>query len=319
MTLADTFATLKEQDLIRLYTPSPPPVVLPIAYRNRPSGRGRGRGRGRGGAAAARRLAAATEEVSDSSEESKIPEKGTYRIIFDRDYLGAVLKQDEAKGKLKLRPERLKYHPFLVTRAVQEAKEKEAALAARMAEDEAEAEGAEGNGETAKVEDEQGAGAVAPKSSEAQQHSSGVSGVVEERGDGDVDMTDTAPAAPVGVLAGQGDTALLENVEALAGHDPSPHAQPANGSQIGIGTPRKPKSNGHGPEHSPDGSTTAEVAHGNDTETLQLVAELSAPNTPKRSMRRREGTAGSASGPGSGRKDGRRGGLADEGSPLKGR
>lgn len=45
-----------------------------------------------------------------------MPESGTYEIVFDRDYVEAVLSKHASKGLLELRPERLKYHPFLVSR-----------------------------------------------------------------------------------------------------------------------------------------------------------------------------------------------------------
>lgn len=96
---------------------SPPPV-----YTTYTPSRGRGRrGRGRGSASAsAQRRSSHRDRDRDDSHASDGPEKPTiprrYAIRFDRSYIAAVLDQYESKGHLTLNFDRLKYHPFLVSR-----------------------------------------------------------------------------------------------------------------------------------------------------------------------------------------------------------
>ncbi len=56
----------------------------------------------------------ASSAPNGSDDKPEIPTR--YDVIFDRDYIEAILKQHEIISYLVLRPERLKYHPFLVTR-----------------------------------------------------------------------------------------------------------------------------------------------------------------------------------------------------------
>ena len=307
MTLYDIYNTLKEQDMIRLYTPSPPPVLLPVAYRNRTPGRGRGRGRGRGG----RRSTAAPRDANSQSEESdadKIPEKGTYRITFDREYVMAVLKQDEAKGKLQLRTERLKYHPFLVTRAVKEQQEKEAKELARIEAEEAEADGGENGEATSGLGEGQpeiqvaGGDVEMDGSTVPSPQVNGEMALDREAGDG----------SGLDLIAGQADAAILEHVEHLAG----PSHQQDHRHQSTNGSPHKALSNGTAANG--NGTASEAVAHGEDKETLRLVEALSNGGSPKRSMRRREGTASSVTGTPR-RERITRSVMGEEGSPLKGR
>lgn len=112
MTLADIYATLKEQDMITTHD-TPPPSVLS------PSRTGRNRGRQRGRPSVQRKHVSvahsAAEDGSDDTAPIKIPQR--YSIHFDTAYVDAVLRAHERKGHLRLQPERLKYHPFLVSRA----------------------------------------------------------------------------------------------------------------------------------------------------------------------------------------------------------
>jgi len=105
MTLDDIFSVLRHESMINIHN-SPAPSY------STPQWRGRGRGRGRGRPSVHRRKADSVPAGVD--DKSEIPSQ--YDIVFDREYVVAVLKKNESKGYLTLRPERLKYHPFLVTR-----------------------------------------------------------------------------------------------------------------------------------------------------------------------------------------------------------
>jgi hypothetical protein len=63
-----------------------------------------------------RRIARESTQQSDTedSENPTIPKR--YVIRFDRAYVEAILSKQEARGHLTLKHDRLKYHPFLVSR-----------------------------------------------------------------------------------------------------------------------------------------------------------------------------------------------------------
>lgn len=87
-------------------------------YSTHTPSRGRGR-RGRGRASAQRRSSHredhnAQNEADEPSDKPPIPKR--YAIKFDKAYIEAVLDQYESKGHLTLNFDRLKYHPFLVSR-----------------------------------------------------------------------------------------------------------------------------------------------------------------------------------------------------------
>lgn len=120
MTLTDVYSTLNEHDMIHDLA-SPPrsthdtQTPTPGSWR-----RGRVRGRARGP-----RLSAPRRSTNKNTHRSPTPESedkdkvvipARYVIRWDRDYVDALLKQHDQKGYLELAPERLKYHPFLVTR-----------------------------------------------------------------------------------------------------------------------------------------------------------------------------------------------------------
>ncbi|PWN52977.1 hypothetical protein IE53DRAFT_366747 [Violaceomyces palustris] len=117
MTLEDVFYVLREQDMISVSDRQSGKMRTPATtkYRTREgnaagaSPRGR-RGRPRGGGAANRAAAAHKEKENAMA----IPSE--YRIHFDRDYVKAHLKNYETKGHIRVKPEKLKWTPFLVTR-----------------------------------------------------------------------------------------------------------------------------------------------------------------------------------------------------------
>lgn len=77
----------------------------------------RRRSRGRSRLSAPRRSQVVIEEPQDPHEiPVKPPLPKRYTIRFDRAYIEAVLNSYESKGHLTLKFDRLKYHPFLVSR-----------------------------------------------------------------------------------------------------------------------------------------------------------------------------------------------------------
>jgi len=112
MTPEDVYVTLKDQDFIReLHVPPP--------LQHTPSFTRKARGRGRPRLTASRRTPrekAQPESEDDEAGKEKITIPEQYIITWDRAYVEAVLTKHDSKGYLELAPERLKYHPFLVTR-----------------------------------------------------------------------------------------------------------------------------------------------------------------------------------------------------------
>jgi hypothetical protein len=111
ITLDDIYATLTSEDMI-ISLDSPPrshATYTPIQRR---------RARGRSHLSAPRRSRPVhveeTPTESDNPDKPTIPKK--YVIRFDKEYVKAVLDGYESKGHLTLKFERLKYHPFLVSR-----------------------------------------------------------------------------------------------------------------------------------------------------------------------------------------------------------
>ncbi|KAK1921043.1 hypothetical protein DB88DRAFT_444285 [Papiliotrema laurentii] len=115
MTLMDVYQTLEDESMIETLD-SPPPSYPVSNGTSTPSFSRRGRGRGRGGRLGSARRPTQPKSASPEAtdEQPIIPDR--YIIQWDRDYVEAVLKKHEARGYLELAPERLKYHPFLVTR-----------------------------------------------------------------------------------------------------------------------------------------------------------------------------------------------------------
>ncbi|WRT68757.1 uncharacterized protein IL334_005737 [Kwoniella shivajii] len=120
ITLEDIYSVLLAEDMIKML--DLPLVDIRTPYSRTPKSRN---GRGRGGRSSGangrssvnRRKPVINDNNDDESreeEEIKIPKR--YKIIMDREYLSAVVKKNDDKGYLTLRAERLKYHPFLVTR-----------------------------------------------------------------------------------------------------------------------------------------------------------------------------------------------------------
>lgn len=111
MTIEDIYSTLVAEDMI-VSLESPP---RPRSYHTPLRGR-RGRGRGRGGGSTQRRIARESTQQSDHEDSDKPTIPKRYTIRFDRAYIEAVMKQHESRGYLTLKHERVKYHPFLVSR-----------------------------------------------------------------------------------------------------------------------------------------------------------------------------------------------------------
>ena len=117
MTIADVYQTLKDQEWIEEVDTQPQAFTVSNGIHT-PNSQRRVRGRGRGNRLGLPRRPARPRAVSASPEKTDdkvtIPER--YLIRWDRDYVDALLKKHDSRGYLQLAPERLKYHPFLVTR-----------------------------------------------------------------------------------------------------------------------------------------------------------------------------------------------------------
>lgn len=118
MTAEDVFYVLREQDMITVSDGQSGKIRAPATskYKSRDGGvsssnRGR-KGRPQGGAAANRAA------VAHKDKESALSIPSEYSIHFDRAYVVAHLKNYQNKGYLKIRPEKLKWTPFLIARAI---------------------------------------------------------------------------------------------------------------------------------------------------------------------------------------------------------
>ncbi|KIR28148.1 hypothetical protein I307_00630 [Cryptococcus deuterogattii 99/473] len=119
MTLEDIFSTLSAEGMINVLDD-----LTADAIGKTPS-RARARGRSRGRPNVNRRKADPNgsgtpdpQSHQDEDDHVKIPKR--YEILLDKAYIQAVVEKHEKKGYLKLVPERLKYHPFLVARQTEE-------------------------------------------------------------------------------------------------------------------------------------------------------------------------------------------------------
>ncbi|OXG78193.1 hypothetical protein C349_04861 [Cryptococcus neoformans var. grubii Br795] len=119
MTLEDIFATLSAEGMINVLDD------LTVDAIGKTPSHARARGRSRGRPSVNRRKAdpngSGTPDPQihqDEDEQVKLPKR--YEILLDKAYIQAVVEKHEKKGYLKLVPERLKYHPFLVARQTEE-------------------------------------------------------------------------------------------------------------------------------------------------------------------------------------------------------
>ena len=117
MTNDDVLYVLREQDMISTPDSVSGRMRAPATakYKSRDGSsvaattpRGGSSRRGRGGGPAADR----------KTKEDALAVPSEYRIHLDRDYINAHIKNYEAKNYVKVKPEKLKWTPFLVTRAV---------------------------------------------------------------------------------------------------------------------------------------------------------------------------------------------------------
>lgn len=101
MTLEDIYTTLRDCNMIVVHEPVAP--VTPSHKRNR-----------RGRPPKSRQPSAVEED--DLGKGAKVVVPKHYDVVPDQTVIAAALRKFEAKHYLKLRPERLKYTPFLTTR-----------------------------------------------------------------------------------------------------------------------------------------------------------------------------------------------------------
>ena len=111
MTLEDIVATLKYENMINIL--DTPPRETPVPDRSYVR---RKRGGVRGRSLVNRRPRPNSSTPAESEEKDKVVIPTQYEITWDQEYIEAILRKHESRGYLSLRPERLKYHPFLVSR-----------------------------------------------------------------------------------------------------------------------------------------------------------------------------------------------------------
>ncbi|KAL4252534.1 MYST (SAS/MOZ) family protein [Abortiporus biennis] len=105
MTLEDTFTTLTQQNMITVYDDTPPPRPLPGQSIRFPKGRKNG---------IARKHLQRTITQDDGESKTPFIPPRKYEIHWDPDTVDQYLTRWEAKGYLKLKPENLKWSPFLI-------------------------------------------------------------------------------------------------------------------------------------------------------------------------------------------------------------
>ncbi|OCF75630.1 hypothetical protein I204_02922 [Kwoniella mangroviensis CBS 8886] len=106
ITLDDIYSVLTSEDMINVFD-SRPSSQTPISSSRTPKSRNSGHNR-------SRKKPPANNDQDD--KDFKVPLPTEYLISVDKEYIQAVVKKHDEKGYLVLKPERLKYHPFLVTR-----------------------------------------------------------------------------------------------------------------------------------------------------------------------------------------------------------
>ncbi|KAG5653382.1 hypothetical protein H0H81_000769 [Sphagnurus paluster] len=110
MTIEDTFTTLSQQGMISAREPTPPPIK-PLPGQSIKIHKGRKNGISR----------RQSQRGHTQDKELEVP-KGPfvapkhYQIVWDRDKVTEYLSRWEAKGYLKLKPEKLQWSPYILTR-----------------------------------------------------------------------------------------------------------------------------------------------------------------------------------------------------------
>lgn len=101
MTLADIYTTLRDNNMINVLEPVAQTPISRQKRRGRPPKN-------------PRPVRAAEPQYEGKDNKVVVPKR--YEIVPDHDEIESVLQKFESKSYLKLRPERLKYTPFLTTR-----------------------------------------------------------------------------------------------------------------------------------------------------------------------------------------------------------
>ena len=131
MTVEDVCNTLMQQNMIYIREPTPP-IIRPSPGQSIKFPKGRKNGVGR---RQLQRLQSSHTPTYDGSSHSPAPKtnghsnenKGPfvapkhYEIRFEREKVEAYLRKWESKGYMRLKPEKLQWTPYLVTRSTQEA------------------------------------------------------------------------------------------------------------------------------------------------------------------------------------------------------
>ncbi|KAL9931954.1 hypothetical protein V8E36_009269 [Tilletia maclaganii] len=122
MTPEDVYYVLREQDMITIASNTTGKHRAPATskYKSRDGSQASTSGRGRRPQApneSRNNQKAPAEEPKHKTSSISVPSESEYRIHFDREYVNIHLRNFESKGYLSVRPELLKWTPFLVNRA----------------------------------------------------------------------------------------------------------------------------------------------------------------------------------------------------------
>jgi len=109
MTMEDVYNTLIDKDLISVRSAfPPPPKLLPGQSMKFPKGRKNG---------IARRHLIRVQTQDDDVNKAPFVSPTNYEIHWNREQVTAYLEKWESKGYLKIKPEKLKWSPFLLSRS----------------------------------------------------------------------------------------------------------------------------------------------------------------------------------------------------------
>ena len=107
MTIEDVYVTLTQQNMITILDAAPSPKPLPGQSIRFPKGRKNG--------VARRHLQRVNTKDDDKLKGPFVPPR-SYKIQWDRDYVEDYMAKWEAKGYLRLKPDCLKWSPFIIAR-----------------------------------------------------------------------------------------------------------------------------------------------------------------------------------------------------------
>ena len=124
MTIEDIYNTLVQLNFLAILDSAQPPKPMPGQTIKFPKGRKNG---------IARKHLQRTQTHDDDKAKGPFVPPSTYKVRWDADRVDEYLARWEAKGYMTLKPEKLKWSPFILSRAMKsQSTEGELALAAKV-------------------------------------------------------------------------------------------------------------------------------------------------------------------------------------------